>query len=54
MGFNSTFKGLSMITVQLTIMVYEEQGTIMSFVRCTMKWTQSDKNKKTEVAATSV
>jgi len=54
MGFNSSFKGLSVITVQLTTMVYEEQDTIMSFVRCTMNWTQSDKSKKTEVAGTPV
>ena len=29
-----------MITVQLTITVYEEQDTVMSVIRCTMNWTQ--------------
>jgi hypothetical protein len=53
MGFNSAFRGLRMITVQLTIMVYGEQDTIMSFIRCTMNWTQLKcKNKKTDVAGT--
>ena len=54
MGFNSTFKGLRMIMVRLTIMVYEEQDTVMSFVLCTMNWTQSGKNKKTDLDGTPV
>jgi len=52
MGFNLAFEGLIMITVQLTIMVCGAQDKIMSFIRCTMNWTQSGKNKETEVTGT--
>ena len=42
------------VTVQLTITVYGVQGTVMSFIRCTVKWARSGKNRKTEVAGTTL